>query len=162
MANDAAGYDGPMHIRPARPDDAETIADYNAKMATETEGLQLPPATVRAGVASALQEPHKARYFVAEIDGRVVGQLMITREWSDWRNGDIWWIQSVYVDADHRRCGVFRALYQHARTEARAAGAVALRLYVEQDNRAAQQTYTQLGMSLTHYLVMEEPIAKDS
>jgi GNAT superfamily N-acetyltransferase len=143
-------------VRFAHPTDAGTIVDFNARMAHETEGLSLDLAVLSAGVRAALADPGKAIYFVAESGGRVVGQLMITHEWSDWRNGDIWWVQSVYVHPDHRRRGVFRALYAHARREAGAAGAVGIRLYVEQDNSVAQQCYAQLGMSLSHYRVMEE------
>jgi GNAT superfamily N-acetyltransferase len=143
-------------VRTANPTDAETIIDFHARMARETEGLSLDPAVLSAGVRAALVDPGKAIYFVAESGGRVVGQLMITHEWSDWRNGDIWWVQSVYVHADHRRRGIFRALYAHARREAEAAGAVGIRLYVEQDNSIAQQCYARLGMGLSHYRVMEE------
>jgi len=143
-------------VRDATPADAEAIVDFNARMALETEGLALDPAVLSAGVRAALGDPAKAIYFVAEADRRVVGQLMITHEWSDWRNGDIWWVQSVYVHPDHRRRGIFRALYAHARERARAAGAVGIRLYVEQNNAAAQQCYGQLGMGLSHYRVMEE------
>jgi ribosomal protein S18 acetylase RimI-like enzyme len=146
----------PGHIRPALPSDAATIADFNARMAIETENTTLPPEVVGPGVRAALDDPGKAIYFVAEIDGRVAGQLMITHEWSDWRNGDIWWVQSVYVHPDFRRRGLFRALYEHARRAAKEAGAVGVRLYVEENNVNAQAVYRQLGMSLTHYKVMEE------
>ena len=103
-------------------------------------------------------KPRKGLYFVAEIDGVVAGQMMITFEWSDWRNGDIWWIQSVYVPAEHRRKGVFKSLYEHVRAEARRRGVVGLRLYVERENQAAQQTYIAMGMHLSHYLLMEETL----
>ena len=142
-------------IRPARVEDVETIVDFNARMAQETEGLGLDRSTLSAGVRAVFEKPTGARYFVAEIDGRVVGQLMLTDEWSDWRNGPIWWIQSVYVAPEFRGCGVFRALYQHVEALAREQGAAGLRLYVEQDNAAAQRTYERLGMTMTHYRVME-------
>ena len=145
-----------FHIRRGETRDAETIADFNAAMAAETEHLTLDRPTLLAGVRAALADAGKARYFVADAGGRVVGQLMLTREWSDWRNGDIWWIQSVYVAQDFRGRGVFKALYRHVEQFARAEGAVGLRLYVEKENGAAQKTYESLGMSLTHYLVMEE------
>jgi ribosomal protein S18 acetylase RimI-like enzyme len=145
-----------VQIRAARPEDAEVIADFNARMARETEGHAPDATTLAAGVRAALADPSKARYFVAEIDGRVAAQLMITLEWSDWRNGDIWWIQSVYVDPQFRRRGAFRALYRHVAQLARERGAVGLRLYVEKENAAAQRTYAELGMQMTHYLVMEE------
>jgi ribosomal protein S18 acetylase RimI-like enzyme len=143
-------------IRRGVPSDAAVIADFNSRMAIETENLTLPPEVVGPGVAAALADENKAIYFVAEVDGRVAGQLMITHEWSDWRNGDIWWVQSVYVHPDFRRRGLFRMLYEHARVEAKKAGAIGIRLYVEHNNTVAQGTYRQLGMSMTHYQVMEE------
>jgi len=146
----------PFHIRPGEARDADTIADFNAAMAAETEHLTLDRPTLLAGVRAALADANKARYFVADAGGRVVGQLMLTREWSDWRNGDIWWIQSVYVRPDFRGRGVFKALYRHVQQLARGEGAVGLRLYVEKENAAAQKTYESLGMTPTHYLVMEE------
>jgi GNAT superfamily N-acetyltransferase len=149
-----------MIIRTATPADAQTIAEFNTRMALETEHLHLDPPTVLAGVRAALADPAKAIYFVAEIEGAIAAQLMITHEWSDWRNGDIWWIESVYVHSDHRRKGLFRALYEHTKREAQIQNAVGLRLYVERENKNAQQTYTTLGMDLTHYLVMEEMWSK--
>jgi ribosomal protein S18 acetylase RimI-like enzyme len=146
----------PMLLRPATAADAAVLADYNARLAEESEGKTLDRATLAAGVAAALADPHKGRYFVAELDGAVVGQLMLTTEWSDWRNGWIWWVQSVYVHPAARRRGVFRALYEHVRQAALAGPqVVGLRLYVEQDNERAQQTYARLGMDRTGYLVME-------
>ena len=147
-------------IRPAVPGDGDTLIEFNLRMASETEGLSLDPSTLARGVRAALSDPAKALYFVADLGGKVVGQLMLTREWSDWRDGDIWWIQSVYVHADHRRRGVFRALYEHARRRARAAGVVGLRLYVERHNAAAQDVYRSLGMKDAGYLVMEQPIER--
>lgn len=143
-------------IRPARPADADTIAAFNVAMARETEDFALPPDVVGPGVKAVLADPAKATYFVAEVDGRLAGQLMITHEWSDWRNGDIWWVQSVYVHPDFRRRGLFRDLYDHARAAAKAAGAVGLRLYVENHNAVAEATYAKLGMVDSHYKVMEE------
>jgi ribosomal protein S18 acetylase RimI-like enzyme len=143
-------------LREARAADAQTIADFNAAMAWETEHLRLDPATVLAGVKAALADAGKAIYFLAEMGGRMGAQLMVTHEWSDWRNGDIWWIQSVYVHPDFRRRGLFRKLYTHVAERAKAAGAVGLRLYVEKENANAQRTYASLGMTETHYLVMEE------
>ena len=145
-----------LRVRRGRPADADAIAEFNTRMASETEGTVLAPDVIGPGVVAALTDEAKAIYFVAEAAGRVVGQLMVTHEWSDWRNGDIWWVQSVYVHPDHRRRGVFRALYDHARGEAKRAGAVGLRLYVEENNEAAQAVYRQLGMGMTHYRVMEE------
>jgi ribosomal protein S18 acetylase RimI-like enzyme len=143
-------------VRPAVLADAPVIVEFNRRLAQETEGKALDTAVLARGVAAGLADPHKALYFVAEEAGAIVGQLMLTREWSDWRNGWIWWIQSVYVRDDWRRHGVFRLLYEHVH---RAAGADAevtgLRLYVEHDNTAAQQTYLKLGMERTGYLVLE-------
>lgn len=143
-------------IRRACAEDAETLVDFNARMARETEGLELSHDVVSKGVRGGLADASRALYFVAEAGGRVVGQLMITKEWSDWRNGDIWWVQSVYVHPDFRRRGVFRALYAHAREQARQAGAVGVRLYVDDHNAAAQQVYERLGMRTSNYRVMEE------
>lgn len=154
-----------MIIRPARMSDASVLADFNIRLAHETEHLSLDPATVLSGVQAALEDPSKGLYFVADASDSVdpaktdvVGCTMVTHEWSDWRNGDIWWIQSVYVREDHRRKGVFSALYQKVMSEAKSAGVVAVRLYVEKHNAAAQQTYTKLGMGFTEYLVMEQSI----
>ena len=147
---------GNVTIRRARATDASTIADYNVAMARETEHLELDPPTVLAGVRRVIDEPSLGTYFVADIGGRVVGQLMITHEWSDWRNRDMWWIQSVYVAPAHRQRGVFRRLFEHAERAARQAGAGVVRLYVEKNNLAAQETYRRLGMTLTDYLVMEK------
>lgn len=148
--------DPAITIRPAQAADLETVVEFNRRLALETESKELPLPTLRAGVAAALADPHKARYFMAEVDGEIAGQLMLTREWSDWRNGDIWWIQSVYVAHDFRRCGVFTALYRHveqlARTQPDVAG---LRLYVEAHNYAAQQVYMALGMKPAGYHVLE-------
>jgi GNAT superfamily N-acetyltransferase len=144
-----------MSIRLARLDDAPVLVEFNHRMAAETEDLALDLATLEKGVRAVFADPAKGQYFVAETDGRVIGQLMITHEWSDWRNGDIWWIQSVYVHPDHRRRGVFRALYQHVEAAARAAGVVLIRLYVHEANHTGQETYESLGMKLTHYKVME-------
>ena len=145
----------PTLVRPARPDDADTLVDFNAAMAHETEHLTLDRATLSAGVRAAIADPLKARYFVGEVDGRVAGMLMLTLEWSDWRNGEIWWIQSVYVHPDFRRLGVFKSIYRHVESLARQQNAVGLRLYVVHENKAAQETYRQLGMELSEYLVME-------
>ncbi|MDW8262412.1 MAG: GNAT family N-acetyltransferase [Phycisphaerales bacterium] len=146
-------------IRDAIREDAPTIARFNVALAKETETLQLDVNTVLRGVTAALADAGKARYFVAEVGGQIVGCCMITHEWSDWRNGDIWWLQSVYVLPEHRRRGVFRALYRHVRASAQAAGAVALRLYVERANVDAIRTYSTVGMRLTNYQVMEQSLS---
>ncbi len=148
-------------IRDASPADAEMIADFNARLALETEDLRLDPATLRRGVDKVLADPSKGRYWVAETGGRVVGCTMVTYEWSDWRDANLWWIQSVYVHPDARRRGVFRALYAHVRSAALAAGAGGIRLYVERENTTAQGTYTSLGMMMTPYRVMSEMLGRE-
>jgi GNAT superfamily N-acetyltransferase len=147
---------GPI-VRDARPADRDTIVAYNMRLAEETERKVLDPSVLTPGVEAALADPGRLRYWMAEIDGEVVGQAAITREWSDWRNGWLWWLQSVYVRPDARGRGVFRALYRQIRTEAIAAGdVIGLRLYVEDENRAAQSTYQALGMKRGGYHVLEE------
>jgi len=146
----------PLTVRPAALADAAVLVEFNRRMAEETEGKALDEALLAAGVAAGLADPRKALYFVAEEAGTVLGQIMVTFEWSDWRNGWLWWIQSVYVRPDARRRGVFRALYEHVRQAARQdPEVVGLRLYVERANEAAQQTYLRLGMEWTGYLVLE-------
>jgi len=145
-----------LKIRQARPTDAAVIAEFNGRLAAETEDLGLEPARVEAGVAALLSDPAKGIYFVAEVNGAVVGQLMITYEWSDWRNGNIWWLQSVYVKEEFRRSGVFRALFDHLRALAAATPDVrGLRLYMHADNARARQSYERLGMKRTKYEVFE-------
>ena len=145
-----------LTIRPATASDAETIAAFNAAMARETEHIELDPKRLLDGVQAVLADRSKGFYTVAEAGGRVVGQMMITFEWSDWRNGVFWWIQSVYVDPDFRSQGVFKQLYGHVAGRAKSAGDVCgLRLYVERDNSRAQQTYQGLGMTKTPYEVYE-------
>jgi len=149
----------PAVIRPAVPGDAAVIADYNIRLARETEGVTLDPAVIGPGVEAALADPARSLYFVAEDAGRVVGQTMVTYEWSDWRNGWIWWIQSVYVAGAARGTGVFRALHARVEKEARAAGAVGLRLYVHDSNARAQDVYDRLGMADAGYRVRERMFA---
>ncbi len=132
------------------------IAEFNLRLAQESEQLWLDPAGVAAGVAELLQDPAKGIYYVAEVNGAVAGQLMITYEWSDWRNGNLWWIQSVYVKEAFRRQGVFRALFEYLENLARAHKEVrGLRLYMHADNFGARQSYESLGMKRTKYEVFE-------
>lgn len=146
-----------IEVRDATLDDAATIVQFNQRLAWESERKQLDAATLEQGVLRLLQDASWGRYFVACDEGRIVGQLLITYEWSDWRNGPIWWLQSVYVAPEYRRQGVFRALHAHVRRLAKDEGrAVALRLYVERDNRLAQDVYRQAGMKDAGYFVMEE------
>jgi ribosomal protein S18 acetylase RimI-like enzyme len=146
----------PPTLRCAVPADVPVIAELNQCLARESEGKTLDPAVLGAGVAAAIADPLKGPYFLAEEGGVVLGQVQVTTEWSDWRNGWMWWIQSVYVRPEARRRGIFRALYQYILEAARAdPQVVALRLYVERDNHSAQQVYASLGMARTGYLVME-------
>ena len=146
-----------IQIRDAALADTPFIVDANARLAEETEGKTLHLPTLQEGVAAALNDSSKARYWIAEWDGERAGQLMVTLEWSDWRNGHFWWIQSVYVHAPFRRRGVFRALYQHVEStrHQNKADVCGLRLYVELHNEAAQKTYKQLGMEQTAYQLFE-------
>jgi GNAT superfamily N-acetyltransferase len=145
-----------IKIRPAASADAPVIADFNRRLAKETEGLKLDPARVQAGVNTLLREPTRGIYYVAEVEGAIAGQLMITYEWSDWRNGNIWWIQSVYVAEKSRGGGVFKALFNHVRALAEKEGNVPnLRLYVEAHNTRARQAYGKLGFKKTYYEIFE-------
>lgn len=150
-----AGMSLALSIRRAVPADVEVIADFNRRLAFETEHRVLVPETIESGVRAVLADATKGLYFVAEGEGRVVGQCSVTYEWSDWRNGNMWWIQSVYVTAGWRKRGVFRALYDQVRREAELAGVVGLRLYVEVENVAAQAAYARRGMVETSYRVFE-------
>ena len=142
--------------RRAAASDTVIIAEFNVLMAKETENLELDRKRLRKGTEALLADSSKGIYFLAEADGKVVGQLMITYEWSDWRNATFWWIQSVYVHPEYRKIGVFRSLYRYVESIARKQGDVCgLRLYVEQSNNHAQQTYKALGMEQSHYRMME-------
>lgn len=150
-------------IRDATPSDAKTIAAHNSAMALETEGRPLDPSLIGPGVRAALEDSRKGLYWVAEQDGKVVGQIMITHEWSDWRNGVMWWIQSVYVAESSRRQGVFSALYRHVESLARQdPECCGIRLYVEHENQRAQATYLALGMVKPGYDVMEVDFRNDA
>ena len=151
-----------IRIRTARADDLETLVEFNAAMARETEDKTLDPAMLRAGVARVLAEPARGFYLVAECGGTAAGCLMVTFEWSDWRNGDWWWLQSVYVMPGHRRHGVFRALYAEVERRAAAhANVVGIRLYVERENARAQRTYHALGMREDHYRMYAKVLRTD-
>ncbi|MEM7612830.1 MAG: GNAT family N-acetyltransferase [Pseudomonadota bacterium] len=143
-------------IRDAKLSDLETIAAFNSAMALETEGKPLEMETLRAGVGAVLGDAAKGRYWVAERNGETIGQIMVTWEWSDWRNGWFWWIQSVYIAESARRQGVFRALYQHVHNLAKQSGtACGLRLYVEHKNERARNTYLALAMHDANYHILE-------
>jgi GNAT superfamily N-acetyltransferase len=146
-------------IRKAELRDAAVIADFNLRLAEETEQLRLDPECVAVGVAAILKDPAKGLYFVAEAEGTVVGQLMITYEWSDWRNGNIWWLQSVYVKPEFRGQGIFRALFDELERRARSQpGVCCLRLYMHADNDRARQSYEKIGMLHTKYEVFEKEL----
>jgi GNAT superfamily N-acetyltransferase len=145
-----------MNVRQATPADADTVCLFNSLLAEESEGKKLDLTKLRPGVAAVLEDPHKGYYFVAEHAGAIIGQLALTYEWSDWRNGWFWWIQSVYVRPEARRQGVFRALFAHVLDRARRDGnVIGIRLYVETDNQVAHSVYHDLGLAWTSYKVME-------
>jgi GNAT superfamily N-acetyltransferase len=150
-----------LRIRTAEPKDVETLAEFNVAMAWETERTQLGRETVIAGVQAVLTEPRHGFYVVTEAEGQVVGCLLITFEWSDWRCGLFWWIQSLYIRPQFRRQGIFRQLHEFVKTEAlRRGGVCGIRLYVEQSNRTAQQAYQQIGMRPCSYQMYEQMLPK--
>jgi ribosomal protein S18 acetylase RimI-like enzyme len=145
-----------LNIRRATRRDAGALIAFNSAIALETEGKVLLPKVIGAGVRALLRRPDSGFYTVAELGGEVVAALMITKEWSDWRNGDFWWIQSVYVRPELRRQGIYSRMYRHVQALAAKDRAVCgFRLYVERHNRRAQATYRAAGMARTHYLVFE-------
>jgi ribosomal protein S18 acetylase RimI-like enzyme len=146
-----------IRVRPAGAADLDVLIAFNKAMAAESEDKGLDEGVLRRGIAYLLEHPAEGHYLIAERGGSVAGALMVTYEWSDWRNGRFWWIQSVYVPAEHRRTGVYRALHERVRDRARAdREACGLRLYVEQDNHGAMATYRAMGMVETHYRLYEE------
>jgi GNAT superfamily N-acetyltransferase len=150
-----------IQIRRATPADAGVVAEFNAQLAQETEGLNLNRAQLRHGVEQVLDDPSKGFYWLAEVKGQVVGQLLVTYEWSDWRNGWFWWIQSVFVRKDWRGRGVFEELYEFVERQAADRSDVCgLRLYVDADNARAKRTYERLGLERTHYEIYEVDFRK--
>lgn len=144
-------------VRPAGIAQLDTVVRFNEALALESEGKKLDHRLAMQGARNGLEDPHRSLYFVAEIGKRIVGQTMVTLEWSDWRNGFFWWIQSVYVDPGFRRRGVFRKLYQHIRDRAQQSPDVCgLRLYVHNENKRAIEIYRKLGMAVTDYVLCEE------
>lgn len=143
-------------VRPATLGDVEFLVQGNARMALETESKTLDPGRLRAGVRAVFDDPARGFYLIAEIDGQPAGQMMITYEWSDWRNGNFWWIQSVYTLPDSRGRGVFKALYAHVDSLAKQESLVCgLRLYVESHNQRAQEAYLACGMGKAIYRMFE-------
>jgi ribosomal protein S18 acetylase RimI-like enzyme len=144
-----------IEIRKAIQDDLPSISEFQIKMAWETERLALSHETVTNGVKAVFDKPSKGQYWVATNNDKVIASLLITYEWSDWRNTDIWWFQSVYVIPEFRRKGVFRKMYSHIKGEAEKQNIAGLRLYVETNNAAAQKTYEAVGMKSEHYHLYE-------
>ena len=146
-----------IEIRIAAPEDAETLAQFNAAMAWETEQRRLDLPTVTRGVQRVFADGDHGFYVVATSDGDVAGSLLVTYEWSDWRCGRYWWVQSVYVRPEYRRRGVFRQLYRFVKARAQSqSGVCGVRLYVERANHRAQQCYGKLGLKETPYKMYEE------
>jgi GNAT superfamily N-acetyltransferase len=144
-----------INIRKAALSDTPSIIDFQQKMAWETEELKLDPGTLKKGVNAVFENNSRGQYYVAEGDGNLIASLLITYEWSDWRNCNVWWLQSVYVLPEYRRRGVFRQIYNHIRLLAEINDIAGLRLYVETKNSAAKKTYESLGMNSEHYSFYE-------
>lgn len=145
-----------MRIRQANLSDKPVLKAFQKQMAYETEGLDLEDDLVSKGLEAILSDVTKGKYFVAEQDNNIIGCLMVTPEWSDWRNGTVWWIQSVFVKAEYRRKGIYRKLYQHIQDWVKENEEYkGIRLYVEKDNKIAQQVYSALGMDGEHYKLYE-------
>lgn len=145
-----------VSYRDATRRDTREIVEFQLAMARETEGIELNRYICTRGVEAVFEDRNLGRYFVAEAEGRLIASLMITTEWSDWRNGVVWWIQSVYVAPDFRRKGIYAGLYQHVRELAEGYEMVkGIRLYVDRRNEAAQKVYSRLGMNGEHYQVFE-------
>jgi len=150
-----SGAGAAQRVRVATRADLQTLVQGNIALAWETEELQLDPETVRAGVSAVLEGHAPGRYYVLEDRATVVAQLLVTYEWSDWRNGPVWWIASVYVSPARRRAGLFAVLYRAVRDIARGEGAAGVRLYVDRSNRVAMRVYEALGMNGEHYALYE-------
>jgi GNAT superfamily N-acetyltransferase len=151
-----------LNCRSATVDDGAVVTEFSRLCALDSEDLALDPGRVGAGVEAALRDPDRGRYYLAENlaenGSEAVGQIMITREWSDWRNAWIWWIQSVYVRPDARRRGVFTTLLEYVCEEAARAQATFLRLYVDKTNQRAENTYLERGFVPAHYRMLEKTL----
>ena len=150
-----------MHVRSATPRDLETVIEFNALLAEESEGVRLDRRRLRSGAEAVLRDESLGLYFIAERDGEPVGQLALTFEWSDWRNGMFWWLQSVYVRPGHRRQGVLRGLYDHVLGIAAERGVCGIRLYVERGNSPAKAAYRRLGLSKAVFDMFEVDFVLD-
>ena len=145
-----------MNIRTANAEDAASLIEFNQAMALETEGKHLDSRILESGVKAVFQDEKKGFYVVAESAGKIVGGLMITFEWSDWRNNWFWWIQSVYILPEFRGRGIYRGLYEFVLDKAKQEENVCgFRLYVERENERARSVYEKLGMGASHYLMYE-------
>lgn len=145
-----------MKVRTATIKDLETLVDFQVAMARETEGIDLQLETVEKGVKAVLNDPAKGKYYIAEINNKVVSSLLTTFEWSDWRNGTVLWIQSVYVMPQYRRRGVYRRMYSHIKTMVLSSDNLnGIRLYADKSNLPAHKTYINLGMNQDHYITFE-------
>ncbi len=143
-------------IRKAQPKDIECIVGFQKEMALETENLTLDYDILFKGVTAVFEDDAKANYFIAEKEGEPTGMLMITTEWSDWRNGWMWWIQSVYIKPGYRRKGIYKLLYEHVKKIVlKSNNIMGLRLYVDKRNIPAQSVYDSLGMTGDHYTTYE-------
>jgi GNAT superfamily N-acetyltransferase len=147
---------GQVRVRPARPDEADLLIEFQARLARESERLELDPEALGRGVRAVFDDPSLGEYWVAELDRQVAGCLLVTREWSDWRNSTVLWIQSVFVRPEARGRGVFAALYRELRRRVEAAPNLAgIRLSVDRRNRRARAIYRRLGMDHEHYALYE-------
>ena len=161
MSNTTNNQDS-IKIRKARLDDLETIVKFNYNLAKQTEDKELNLEILTKGVEAILKDSTKGQYYVYEIDNKVAGQIMYTYEWSDWRNGTFLWVQSVYVDEQHRRKGIFKALYNHVKQICdNDEGTAGIRLYVEKENYNAKATYESLGMCECDYHMYEYEVKRD-
>ncbi|MEE2821186.1 MAG: GNAT family N-acetyltransferase [Pseudomonadota bacterium] len=147
-----------IQCRRATIQDLKFLVDGNLSIAEETEGVELSEAKLNKGISAILEDENKGIYWVATLEDQVIGQILVTYEWSDWRNGQIWWIQSVYVWPNARRQGVFKALLDHVTLEAQDHSVVELRLYADTRNQRAHSTYMTQGFTTGHYQVFEKPI----
>lgn len=138
--------------------DIDTIVQFQADMAMESEGCVLDKEKVTKGVTAAMLDDSKGIYWVAKTDERTIGSLMITREWSDWNNEWYWWIQSVYVTPEYRKQGVYKTMYQKVKDAAKENNVSQIRLYADKTNLSAQKAYQSLGMHKSHYLMFEEDL----
>ncbi|MCF6240879.1 MAG: GNAT family N-acetyltransferase [Bacteroidales bacterium] len=145
-----------MEIRKGKREDAKQIISFQQKMAKETEDLELSTEILHAGVNAVFDDESKGTYYVAEDKGKVIASLMTTYEWSDWRNGCVLWIQSVYVLPEYRKKGVYKQMYEYLKNKVKNSDKyMGLRLYVDLSNKPAQKVYTKLGMNGEHYKLFE-------